>query len=67
MHWALAVAHGATCSVQFTASVTHVISPRADTSSVQKAKAKGLHAVSPQWLTDSAAQWKRLPETSYAL
>ena len=66
-HWALAIAHGATCSIQFTDDVTHVISPRADTSSVQKAKARQLHAVTPQWLTDSAAQWRRLPEAYYVL
>lgn len=52
---------------QFDAShVTHCVSAVADTGSVRKALAHGLHAVSPQWLHDTYLRWARQEERLYS-
>lgn len=63
----MAICNGAECETTFTDRVTHVISKHANTSSVAKAKANKIHAVSLRWLTDSVAHWKWMPEELYAL
>lgn len=63
--WALAVASGARCVMTFTDDVTHVVSAKANTASVLKAKARMVHSVTPQWLIDSVTCWKRMPEELY--
>ena len=66
--WRLAEALGAKCEVFFdVARVTHVVSPRPDSSSVHKAHKNGIHAVSPLWLNDSAKRWHRQDEEFYSL
>ena len=66
--WRLAEALGARCEVYFDVErVTHVVSPKPDSSSVQKAHKNGIHAVSPVWLNDSAKRWHRQDEKLYSL
>ena len=65
--WAMAVSLGATCSLTFTDGITHVVSAKAATSSVARARAARLPVVGPLWLSDSALAWRRLPEQEYSL
>ena len=50
-------------------NVTHVISPFANTNTVQRALATDgrVHAVRVEWLTDTAAKWCRQHEEGYLL
>jgi len=66
--WRMAVALGATCDVKMDVSrVTHVISSNGDTGSVRKAllAKRKIHAVSLEWLQDSAVRWHRQSEAGY--
>ena len=66
--WRMAEVFGAQCELSFDLSrVTHVVSGQAESASVKKALANGIHAVSLQWLLDSAARWQRQAETPYSL
>uniref|UniRef100_A0A7S0J2L6 protein-serine/threonine phosphatase n=1 Tax=Calcidiscus leptoporus TaxID=127549 RepID=A0A7S0J2L6_9EUKA len=70
LYWRLAELYGAKCHLTWTSSttVTHVVSGRPDTGSVEKAlKSPNVHAVKPEWLLDSARRWCKQCEALYAL
>lgn len=65
--WRMAETLGARCEIYFDPQVvSHVVSAAADTGSVKKALAHGLHAVSHQWLLDTFFRWHRQDEALYA-
>mmetsp|Transcript_23200 Transcript_23200/g.68162 ORF Transcript_23200/g.68162 Transcript_23200/m.68162 type:complete len:344 (-) Transcript_23200:293-1324(-) len=69
-HWRLAEAFGARCHLYWNDSVpvTHVVSPKPSTKTVERAvAAEGVHAVHVGWLTDSCARWLKQLETPYLL
>lgn len=67
-HWRLAEAFGAKCHLYWNDDVTHVVSPKASTNTVEKALVTGrIFAVQVHWLTDSCARWQRQTETPYLL
>ena len=47
--------------------ITHVVSAKTKSASVSKALERNALAVSPDWLTDSAARWCRQKEDGYNL
>lgn len=65
--WRLSEAFGAKCHLYWNNEITHVLSAKANSASVEKAVVAGVFAVSPTWLTDSAARWHRQHELRYLL
>ncbi|CEI95251.1 Putative Protein phosphatase [Rhizopus microsporus] len=65
--WQMATSFGATCSTDLTGKTTHLIAVKWD-SKVKAAKEYG-HSkiVTPAWLLDSTARWKKQDEEMYAL
>lgn len=63
--WRLAQQFGAKCEPDLTNDTTHVISYRSDTSKVLCGLQRGMHVVTPDWISQSIFSWDRLPETNF--
>lgn len=63
--WRLAHQYGAICGSDLTSESTHVISYRSDTSKVLCGLQRGLHVVTPDWISQSIFSWERLPEANF--
>lgn len=67
-YWKLAQTFGARCSADLSSSVTHLVANQEGTAKVHSARRNPrIRVVYPQWLLDSVAQWRRLPEEAYLL
>ncbi|GAA5937508.1 BRCT domain-containing protein, partial [Sporobolomyces koalae] len=67
-YWKLAETFGAKCGSDLREGVTHLVANQPGTAKVHSARRNPrVKIVYPQWLLDSVAHWKKLPEEPYLL
>ncbi|KAH9081749.1 hypothetical protein EDB83DRAFT_2502993 [Lactarius deliciosus] len=66
--WNLAEAFGATCHIELSGEVTHLVAAKRGTSKIDQARKRGeIKIVWLAWFTDSIARWERQDETPYLM